>query len=296
MSRSPNLFVVGVARAGTTSLSHYLDQHPDIFMSPVKEPYFFSSYHPDWVPVSQTLFSYLSLFAGATTEKYLGEASPAYFWDEDSPQAIKEASPEARVIISLRNPIKRAYSEYLLLRRSLEEWRSTFAEAVEEEMALDPSQRGVNPQYNYVDRGYYAARVERYFEVFGTDRVHVLFFEDFVKSTREEMRRVFKFLDVDPDFARAIAIVPQNQGGAPKNRLAALLLYSRRLRSIGRLLVPAGGRPRVERSLMQRGKMDVDDRTRRRLYEVYADDWRRLRELLGKSPPWVGGVSADMSS
>jgi hypothetical protein len=295
MNRAPNLFVVGVARAGTTSLSHYLDQHPDIFMSPVKEPYFFSSYHPDWVPVSQTLFSYMSLFAGATTEKYLGEASPAYFWDEDSPQAIKEASPNARIIVSLRDPIKRAYSEYLLLRRSLEDSRPTFAEAVAEEMALDPASRGVDPQYNYVDRGYYAARVERYFEIFGRDRVHVLFFEDFVKSTHDEMRRVFEFLEVDPEYSRSIAIVPQNQGGAPRNRLAAVLLYSRYFRMIGRLVVPPRGRPRVERSLMQRAKMDVDEETKQRLYEVYADDWKRLRELLGKSPPWASGVSADVS-
>ena len=296
MSRAPNLFVVGVARAGTTSLSHYLDQHPEIFMSPVKEPYFFSSYHPDWVPVSQTLFSYMSLFAGATIERYLGEASPAYFWDEDSPAAIKEASKDARIIISLRDPIKRAYSEYLLLRRSLEDWRPTFAEAVREEMALDPSERGTNPQYNYVDRGYYAARVERYFELFGTERVHVLFFEDFVKSTREEMERVFEFLQVDPEPARSIAIAPQNQGGAPKNRLAAVLLYSKQLRRVGRLVVPPRGRPRVERSLMQRGRMDVDDQTRQGLYELYADDWMRLKELLGKSPPWADGVSADGSA
>lgn len=296
MSRAPNLFVVGVARAGTTSLSHYLDQHPEIFMSPVKEPYFFSSYHPDWVPVSQTLFSYMSLFAGATTEKYLGEASPAYFWDEDSPQAIKDASPDARIIISLRDPVKRAYSEYLLLRRSLEDWRPTFSEAVQEEIALDPSERGINPQYNYVDRGYYAARVERYFEIFGAERVHVLFFEDFAKSTRTEMQRVFEFLQLDPEPARSIAIVPQNQGGAPRNRLAAVLLYSKQLRKVGRLVVPARGRPRVERSLMQRGKMDVDEQTRQRLYELYADDWMQLKELLGKSPPWANGVSADVSA
>lgn len=296
MSRAPNLFVVGVARAGTTSLSHYLDQHPEIFMSPVKEPYFFSSYHPDWVPVSQTLFSYMSLFAGATTEKYLGEASPAYFWDEDSPLAIKEASPDARIIISLRDPIKRAYSEYLLLRRSLEDWRPTFADAVQEEIALDPAERGINPQYNYIDRGYYAARVERYFEIFGTERVHVLFFEDFIKSTREEMQRVFEFLHLNPQPADSIAIVPQNQGGAPRNRLAGLLLYSKQLRKVGRLVVPPRGRPRVERSLMQRGKMDVDEQTRQRLYELYADDWMRLKELLGKSPPWANGVSADVSA
>ena len=125
--------------------------------------------------------------------------------------------------------------------------------------------------------------------LFGTDRVHVLFFEDFVKSTRDEMRRVFEFLQVDSDFARSIAIVPQNQGGTPRNRLAGLLLYSKRFRALGRLVVPAGRRPRVERSLMQRGKMYVDDQTKQRLHRVYADDWRRLSELLGKSPPWAAG-------
>ena len=163
-------------------------------------------------------------------------------------------------------------------------------------MALDPSERGTNPQYNYVDRGYYAARMKRYLELLGTERVHVLFFEDFVKSTREEMERVFSnFSRSTPSLPARLPIAPQNQGGAPKNRLAAVLLYSKQLRRVGRLVVPPRGRPRVERSLMQRGRMDVDDQTRQGLYELYADDWMQLKEFLGKSPPWANGVSADGS-
>src|SRR2546421_5730717 len=90
-ARWPNLFLVGAGKAGTTSLWHYLDSHPDISMSRVKEPHFFSRGGLPGLPVVKSAEAYLDLFAGAGQARYRGEASPSYLCDEGSARAIKAA-------------------------------------------------------------------------------------------------------------------------------------------------------------------------------------------------------------
>src|SRR5437763_505157 len=104
-ARWPNLFVVGAPKAGTTSLWLYLDRHPDIWMAPVKEPQFFSGlwYDQD---------SYLRLFAPGARFKLRGEASPSYLAKAGVAEASKRVSPDARIVIMLRDPVERAYSKY----------------------------------------------------------------------------------------------------------------------------------------------------------------------------------------
>jgi hypothetical protein len=113
----PNLFIVGAAKAGTTSLYHYLAQHPDIYMAPVKEPHFFSRIHP--APELEAFFphvsdeaDYLSLFANAHAETVRGEASTSYLSHPDVADAIWQKRPEAKIVIMLRDPVERAYSNY----------------------------------------------------------------------------------------------------------------------------------------------------------------------------------------
>ena len=107
--RWPNLFVVGAPRAGTTSLYHYLRQHPEIYMSPLKEPHFFSHSNPQSDTVVKHQDAYLRLFDAARGEKLRGEASPAYLADPDAPARIKDASPEAKIVAVLREPVSRAF-------------------------------------------------------------------------------------------------------------------------------------------------------------------------------------------
>src|SRR5512145_1642656 len=98
----PNFFIVGTAKAGTTSLYQYLSKHSDVFMSPVKEPHYFSQVAPDAAmrftyayKSVQDEASYRKLFRGASKERALGEASTSYLWDEKVPVRIKAAAPEA---------------------------------------------------------------------------------------------------------------------------------------------------------------------------------------------------------
>ena len=170
--RWPNLFIVGVAKGGTTSLWRYLNSHPDIYMSPFKEPHFFMGSFPPELALTEA--EYLGLFAGATHETWLGEASTRYMLDEASPELIKRTVPEARILISLRDPAERAYSDYWSYVKFGLESRPFEAVVAEE---LDEPDIDADPYKLLVYPGFYATHVERYLSVFG-DKVHIGFLED----------------------------------------------------------------------------------------------------------------------
>ena len=108
VSRRPDTFIVGAPKAGTTSLYAYLEGHPDVFMSPVKEPGYFA---PDVIGGSRkTVYGedadrYLALFADARNEKRVSEASTRYLVSPRAPSLISDFQPAPRIIVMLRNPI-----------------------------------------------------------------------------------------------------------------------------------------------------------------------------------------------
>lgn len=246
--RWPNLFVVGAAKAGTTSLAYYLGQHPDIFMSPIKEPHFFSGSTPTLFEAVHDERAYLRLFDGSRGERYLGEASPSYLDTAKAAQAIARAAPEARIVISLRNPIDRAYSDYWGSVR-LGETRPFF-ELVQEAVACKEGSHGL------VRRGTYAHNVERYLSVFGPDRVRVLFFEELVSDVRPQLTELFRFLGIDFGVAREIRIGAQNPFSLPRGSFGGRLLGSRRMRRAARRVVPCayGRRSRTSCSTARRSR------------------------------------------
>jgi hypothetical protein len=121
VNKWPNFFIVGAPKAGTTSLHAQLQSVPGIFMSRIKEPNYFSrTLIPDDHQVRPIRDSqkYLQLFDGVTSEAVVGEASPTYLADPDAPRLIHDVSPEARILISLRDPVERAFSHYLMMRNN----------------------------------------------------------------------------------------------------------------------------------------------------------------------------------
>ena len=115
----PNLFIVGTGRAGTTSLYNYLKQHPEVFMSPIKEPQYFLrkdiyEFH-DGIDIEKIISDfgeYINLFKGGEHKKIRGEASALYLYLKSATHEIYELIPDAKIIISLRNPIERALSYF----------------------------------------------------------------------------------------------------------------------------------------------------------------------------------------
>ena len=279
--RWPNLFLVGVAKAGTSSLADYLAQHPDIFMSPVKEPHFFSDAWPRLQPPVRGEAEYHRLFSGATGERLLGEASVSYFWDQRSATAIKHVSPQAKIIVILREPIQRAYSHYWHSFKNGLETRS-FVEAVTDEL----SRHYLSSNEPYLHRSLYADGLRRYLELFG-DGVLVLFFEEMTRDVRAQMRKVFLFLAVSPSEAECLHTAERNAFALPRNRVAATLTHSPRARRLVRAFVPVQARAGIERALLKEHDKPPIDRQAIELIDGFFDsDRSELEYLLERRAPW----------
>jgi hypothetical protein len=286
--RWPNLFLVGAAKAGTTSLYDALARHPAIYMSPVKEPHYFSRIEPS--PERSAFFphvteepEYLALFEGATGEELVGEASTSYLWEPHTAERIKRSVPEARILIMLRDPVERAYSQYWNdVREGLE--RRSFLDALKEEQRSAPGAWGVTSLY--IECGLYADQVSRYLERFG-DRVHVLFFEEFIEDEARAIAEVHAFLglrpaDGGPESRR------MNPSSLPRNRLSRALLASGRVRTLARAAVPRRLRSRLRGALLkQAAPPPMDPEARALLSEVFRPEVARLRALLRTTPPWA---------
>lgn len=280
----PNLFVVGVVRGGTTSLWGYFQQHPEIFMSPVKEPHFFTKAGARLAPRYATESAYLGLFSGAT-ERIRGEASASYFGDAASPAAIKRVSPDAKILVILRDPVARAYSHYWHAVGNGHEPRG-FAEAVHDELA-GRRPDGAEP---YVRRGFYSEALRRYLALFG-DNVRVLFLEELSRDPATTLRSVFAFLGVDPNVADRLVVERRNESRLPRGRVAGRILRSSRSRKVAAAFVPRRLRSSIEGLLSSRpAQPAMAAETRELLVSVYTPDEDELRSILRRPLPWRQGA------
>jgi hypothetical protein len=183
----PNLLIVGAAKAGTSSLHAYLDEHPEISMSKEKELQLFNR-PDDW---RQQLDEYRKNFYVRAPVR--GESSPAYSMDPrfgDVPARIHEVIPDARIVYLVRDPIPRALAHYV-------EWRFL---RVEQRPFEDAFADLDQPSNHYVMSSRYAHQLGRYRERFPDERILVLEQLDLLERRRETLRRVFRFLGVDQDF------------------------------------------------------------------------------------------------
>jgi hypothetical protein len=284
LSPGPNLFVVGAAKAGTTSLWWYLDKHPEILMSKVKEPHFFSrgGMHGIATPVKDPE-RYARLFARGAGRRYRGEASPSYLADPETPERIRAAVPDARIVVSLRDPVERAWSNYLMAVRNGYERRS-FEEALEREFADQEPAVFVQPP-PYFLRGIYAEPVRRYFDAFDGAAL-VLFFEEFVADVRGTMARIFEWLGLDPSPAESLVEEPVFPYQVPRNVLARVVLRTPGSHRVGDAILRGRARAWAQLALLRFEKPELDPGTRGMLRERYAPHDDRLRALLGRPLPW----------
>jgi len=211
----PNFLIVGAAKAGTTSLYHWLKQHPEIFMPDNKEPSYFI--HGYGISI---LENYLRLFEPGRGKKSLGEASAGYLAAEESPQWISRLLNNVRIVIVLRNPTKRAFSLYNWMIREGYESARTFEEALrrEEDRLHDRLFHKSCPQYSsdylYFTTGLYLKQIQRYYEHCDPDRIKIVLFDDLVSDPTRICKGVFDFLGVDTSFSPLTK--PANKGVVPR--------------------------------------------------------------------------------
>ena len=228
VEKKPNFIIIGAMKAATTSLYTYIKQHPDIFMTKVKEPMFFNNFQQEnnynilgsKSKKSTTLEEYLAMFKDAKNEKAIGEASPSYIYNENAPHLIKEHLPDVKIIAILRQPTDRAYSNFLHTKRADRENVNLFEQAIkiEKERISD----NWSPLYHYIQKGFYSVQLTRYYNLFPKENIKVYLFEDVVKTPKETLKDIFKFLNVDEDIEIDVS-KKSNVSGTPKGILGFIL-------------------------------------------------------------------------
>lgn len=293
----PNFLIVGAAKAGTSSLYYYLKQHPQVFMSPIKEPKFFAlegeelNYKgPDQginINSVNNLVGYQKLFEGVTDEIAIGEASPMYLTSPKAPGNIKHYIPDAKIIAILRNPIERAFSSYThLLRENYE--TLPFESALEAEPLR--IQEKWSHLFYYTQNGFYAAQVKRYLDSFSSENIKFYLYDDLAKDTAAIVQDMYAFLGIDIDFKPDIS--RRNVSGIPKSRLLySLFRRDNLLKDSLKHFFPKTLRRGFAENLLRKNlgtKPVMLSETRQRLANLYRDDINELQKLLQKDlSHWV---------
>jgi Sulfotransferase family len=304
----PDFFLIGAPKAGTTALHAALARHPDLYLSPVKEPKYFLC--GDRPPVDQNgpgdahsaqewvwrRDRYLSLFHGAPTGALRGESTPFYLYDLAAQRRIAAAVPAAKVVALLRDPVDRAYSNWLHL------WSDGLEPIGDFLAACDAEDRrvaaGYAPFWHYRRLGRYGEQFAHLFELFPRQQVLVLRYRQLVDQPQQTLDAVCAFLGVEPGRASA--------PGAENTRpFVADTAGNRALSRLIRAGAAAGAYapPRMWRaasgpllSLLQRGgtarpRLTVAER--RTVLAPLVDDIHHLGQLLGRPfDDWLGDEGA----
>ena len=312
MTNRPNLFIAGAPKTGTTSLYGYLDGHPDVFMSPVKEPMYFAV-DMRGGPRRRFVYpedeaEYLALFAGARGEKVLGEASTRYLASPAAPSLIHDFNPGASIVAMLRNPVD--------MLEALHNERVSFGteDILDFELALDADQDrlagrrlrpGADPLWGaYRHWGMYGEQLARWLSVFDSAQMHVVVFDDFVADTPREFERLLEFLRVDQTY-RPASFAPRRQRHQRRRGVLRAVVDTPLARWTAHRLLPAvlgrtGSTHLVWRfrqsrlNLQERSRVPIRPELRRQLEDEFRPDVERLSEILGRDfvDLWFGAAAA----
>jgi hypothetical protein len=280
----PNFLIIGAMKSGTTALYYYLEQHPEIYMSPVKEPNFFSSQEQENAAGAVThIGTYQHLFRGVSREKVIGEASHSYLYEPRAAAEIRRYVPEAKLIAILRNPIDRAYSHFLHMVRSGTEPLGDFAQALREDVVGIRNERTFQ---DYIGRGLYYNQLKRYFGTFPRQQVRVYLYEDMSGAPISTVQDAFQFLKVDDSFVPDVSL-RRNVSGYPRYKtLDGLLRSQSRIKHAAKIYLPARMRWRLSKAfddLKTRNLVEpppVQSEVRRQLIRVYREDILKVQELI----------------
>jgi hypothetical protein len=290
----PTFLILGTSKAGSTSLYHYLSQHPDVFMSEPKEPLFFQTEYQRGIEYYWN--SYFQKYGG---QKEIGEACTKNLQLPFVARRVADMLPDARLFVLCRNPVERTISAYwhshshgvepLSFEAAIEknlrrlETGPRFEDETEASLYARVADQGIKALQRaygfYIEPGYYAEHIERYRALFGEARIKVIFFEDLTRDASGVVADVQRFLGLEP--RRLHDLKAQNQAmsrvGAMFCSTVANLPGVNRIPQSWRTQV----RARISRRLHGKGPQ-IGDTTRRMLVEHFRPHNERLEELTGR--------------
>lgn len=308
----PNFFIVGSAKSGTTSIYNYLKQHPDIFMSPIKETHHFSTdidsskFRPDyaanlninidsWLNGDQKkeIFhafvkdwdKYLKLFKNSENQKAIGEVTNSYLYSKEAAKNIRSKFPEGKIIMILRNPVERAFSHFLMdLKSGLE--TGSFLEAFKKDMAK--SNKGWGISNVYYEIGMYYEQVKRYLTVFPQEQIKIILYDDYRNDAIKTLKEICNFLNIDSNFEFEFS-KEHNKAMIPKSGAVALMMRQKGLKAFAKKIFPKSWKNIISKIFFTNKnlpKLSVDDR--KYLIELYKEDIQKLSQLINRDlTSWV---------
>lgn len=289
----PDLFVIGAGKSGTTSLHHYLGQHPAVCMADPKEPFFFDLHYeegPGW---------YEGFFDHRDGELFLGESTPSYLHNGYVADRLREMIPDAKILVTLRNPVDRAYSHWWMrgMQVGPKEETRTFERAVEDNIAAIREQPELDPrdrerqrhaewtgerrvERDYVEIGHYAEHLRRWFDRFPEERIHVVLASELRTDPDAVVQRLWQSMglnQIDGPLETPMMNVRKTRSMKAVRSLAETVgIY----RFWGQF--PQRIRDRVKAVLARfsEGRPPMERRVRSRLVEYYEPWNRRLEKMI----------------
>ena len=281
----PSFIIVGASRSGTTTMHQVLRQHPSLFLPKNKELHFFSNAKN----FNRGVDHYKKYFRSAESQQIAGEISPPYFhkgitldehlhhhWDveDDSASRIRALLPEVKIIVTLRNPIDRAYSQYWKNVGQGKEFASSFEDAIDQELSLKRTHETDQACWLYKNR--YSVHVEHWLSLFPREQILFLVFEEWTQNPEKAFHDIYTFLGVNPiritkaDLSVANSTRTQKGGG-----IFQALVPKRSDSKFGKLYGKFATTPGYSQTM--------DSLLRAQLNEYFNEDIEKLERALGFS-------------
>ena len=291
----PNFLIVGAAKCGTSSLHKYLDQHPEIFMSKVKEPRFISSQvtpfplngpgdHKVEAWYVKNFEDYSNLFADADGYPVVGESSAdTLYFHKGTIPVIKKYLGDPKIVIMLRNPVKRAFSAYQHMVRDLREDLS-----FEDGLLEEPNRIKNNWEliYHYKAASLYYDSVKAFLENFSS--VKIILTEEQEKRPQQVLRDIFRFLGVDPN-CDVNTEIRYNMSGKPKSQWLHQFFFEGNIarkiaQPIARTLFSHETRMRIAQKIQEKNltRLTINPETKKELHRYFEEDIQKLEKLLNR--------------
>ena len=286
----PNFLIIGASKCGTTALYYYLKQHPEISFSDLKEPKYFSSVNESFPHngigdrsvdryAIKSLTEYKALFADIDNKR-VGEASPdtLYFFDKTASH-IKETLGDVPIIVMLRNPVKRAFSAFMYLKRDSREKLNFRDGLLAENKRLKDNWDFI---WGYKKCGLYYNQVKSFTDNFSN--VKVVLQEDLKNDTSATLEDIYSFLEVDEKFKTDVSI-KHNESGTPNNIFSKFLLsrnniFSTVIRELMKRFIPRNLLEKVASKSLER--MSILEKDEIALKPYFFNDICKLEKLINK--------------
>ncbi len=287
--RKPNFLIIGAPKAGTTSLYHYLGQHPEIEFATIKEPKYFSFKDllfdftgPAWAieKIKKSTVTdeenYLRLFSNLTAPN-IGEASPNYFHFPQAAENIYKFDPKMRLIVILRNPVDRLYSDWKHNIRMGWEPIKKFDKilTITESRMLNNSL----PYYDYLIKGCYATHLKRFFRFFPETQIKVVLYDDFKNDPNYVCKDIVQFLGSEKEFSFETKKIYLQSELTPRN--INLFKFSKKIGRLNKWLANKLNEfNSIPEEISSRDKLQVQDYYRSEIIELEKLTGRNLKNWL----------------